>query len=946
MSTAPPTASARWLARLRDRPAIERIRRHEDSLLLVVTLLTGALVGLVVVGFIVVTERLGARLYPSDAAPWRRLVTPTIGALVSGLLLARYFPDARGSGIPQTKVALFLHEGYITFRTVFGKFLCSSISLASGIALGREGPTVHVGAGIASVVGRRLGLGPRRVQALIPIGTSAAVAAAFNTPIAGVLFTLEEILGDLHARVIGSVVISAATSWAILHLMLGDEPLFHVPAYQLVHPVELPLYAVLGVAGGLVSVAFVKLLLRLRAGFLALPPATRPWQPLVGGLTVGLLGWFVPEVLGVGYAHVGQALNGKLLFGGMALLLLLKAFATATCYASGNAGGIFGPSLFLGAMLGGTIGTLANSLFPDVTGSPGAYALVGMGAAFAGIVRAPLTSVIMIFEITRDYSIIVPVMIANLLSFFISQRLQPRPIYEALLHQDHVRLPLSRVALEGVTVAQAMRSPSRTLSAEERIAEHLELADRQDDDGPWPVVEGDRFLGMITRTGLRDAEQNGEGAATLRELVGGALVGDGALLPYVHMDEPVEVALRRMGAAGVAVLPVVSRADVRQLVGVVALADLPAAYGRSPQEGQADATQAEAIPAKRLLTAVVLGVLGLFLLGGFLTRQYYMARSERAARFSKSGLALLEQTRFSEAAEQLRAALSLTRSESDRLALGLALAGADRPAEARVYLGQVLEQDADNGPANLALARVESRAGNLEAAAAAYRRAVDGTPAAGDEAAFELAALLEKTGQARQGIGELLRLAGRSTEPATLIRVSRRLLQLGAPQEAAEILRDVLRSVPADAAAHALLGEAELASGNYRSALSAFLEAVRRDPAQESYRDRATLVERVLALDPNARGLRSADRYARTRLLLGDVLSSLEACAPEPYPPAGLALAERAREVLASKRRPRSLSEAAEANLQLAEELWSEHRAACTQPPEESLRRVFARLER
>ena len=946
MSTPPPPASARWLARLRDRPEIERVRRHEDSLLLVVTLLTGAVVGLVVVGFIVVTERLGARLYPSDAAPWRRLMTPMIGALVSGLLLARHFPDARGSGIPQTKVALFLRDGYITFRTVFGKFLCSSISLASGIALGREGPTVHVGAGVASVVGRRLGLGPRRVQALIPIGTSAAVAAAFNTPIAGVLFTLEEILGDLHARVLGSVVISAATSWAILHLMLGDEPLFHVPAYQLVHPIELPLYAVLGVAGGLVSVAFVKLLLRLRAGFLRLPPATRPWQPLAGGLAVGLLGWFVPEVLGVGYAHVGEALNGKLLLGGMALLLLLKVFATAACYASGNAGGIFGPSLFLGAMLGGTLGTVAHSLFPDVTGSPGAYALVGMGAAFAGIVRAPMTSVIMIFEITRDYSIIVPVMIANLLSFFISQRLQPRPIYEALLHQDGVRLPPSRVALEGVTVGQAMRNPSRTLPAATRVAEQRDLADRQNDDGPWPVADGDGFLGMVTRAQLREAERNGQGAAPLSVLVGSAGAHDASLVPYVHMDEPAEVALHRMGSAGVNVLPVVSRSDVRQLVGIIALADLPGAYQRRSQGRPPDEAPAEAIPVRRLLAAVLLGVLGLFLLGGFLTRQYYVARSERAARFSKAGLALLQEKRFSEAAEQLRTALSLTRSERDRLALGLALAGADRGAEARVYLDQVLERDADNGPANLAIARLENRAGNIEGAATAYRRAIEGTPPAGDDAVFELVALLQKAGQARQGIGELLRLAGRAREPATLIRISRRLLQLGAPQEAAELLRDVLRSVPGDAAGHALLGEAELASGSYRSARSAFLEAVRRDPASAAYRDRLSLIERVLALDPNARGLRSAERFARTRQLVAEVLSSLEACAPQPYPPARLDLAQRARAVLSLKRTPRSPSDAAEANLQLAEELWSEHLAACSQPPEEALRRVFARLER
>ena len=166
-------------------------------------------------------------------------------------MLARYFPQARGSGIPQTKTALFLHDGFISLRTVVGKFTMCAVTLASGMALGREGPSVQVGAGLASVLGRRLGLSKRSVEALVPIGASAALAAAFNTPIAAVLFTLEEVMGDLHAPVLGSIVLSSATSWIVLHLLLGDEPLFHVPAYQLVHPIEFLFYAVLGVAGGL-----------------------------------------------------------------------------------------------------------------------------------------------------------------------------------------------------------------------------------------------------------------------------------------------------------------------------------------------------------------------------------------------------------------------------------------------------------------------------------------------------------------------------------------------------------------------------------------------------------------------------------------------------------------------------------------------------------------------
>jgi len=371
--------------------------QHEDKILLVLTLIIGAVVGLVVVAFILVTENLGSRLYPAGGSGWRRLMVPVLGSLLAGFLLYRHFPEARGSGIPQTKAALFLRDGYISFRTVLAKFGLCSVSLASGIALGREGPSVHIGAGIASSLGRRLGLSPASIRAVLPSGASAALAAAFNTPISAVLFSLEEVMGDMHAPVLGSVVLSSATSWIVLHLILGDEPLFHVPAYQLVHPVEFVFYAVLGVIGGLLSAGFVKLLLWERKHFLRAPRSKQWFLPAAGGLTVGLLGWFFPEVLGVGYSFVGKALNGQMVITSMALLVALKIVATATCYASGNAGGVFGPSLFMGAMMGGAVGGIAHGLMPDYTGSVGAYALVGMGAAFAGIVRVPLTSVIMVF---------------------------------------------------------------------------------------------------------------------------------------------------------------------------------------------------------------------------------------------------------------------------------------------------------------------------------------------------------------------------------------------------------------------------------------------------------------------------------------------------------------------------------------------------------------------
>src|SRR5689334_8298995 len=256
----------RLLSRLKR--LLDRLRQNESQLDVVLSLLIGALVGLVVVAFILLTGRLAARMYPPGGSGWRRVIVPTVGSLVTGYLLYRYFPLARGSGIPQTKAALFIREGRISFRTVLGKFFCCSASLASGIALGREGPAVQIGAGLASVIARRLRMSRDQVRALVPVGGAAALAAAFNTPIAAVLFSLEEIMGDLHAPILGSVVLSSATAWIVLHLVLGDEPLFHVTGYQLVNPLEFAVYAVLGVVGGFGSVVFVKLLLRLRQWFL------------------------------------------------------------------------------------------------------------------------------------------------------------------------------------------------------------------------------------------------------------------------------------------------------------------------------------------------------------------------------------------------------------------------------------------------------------------------------------------------------------------------------------------------------------------------------------------------------------------------------------------------------------------------------------------------------
>jgi len=575
MSGSSHTASGSWWKT----PLLHRVaqlQQREDQVFLVLALVIGALTGLAVVAFIVLTERLGMRLYPVGGAAWRRMLFPVVGSLGIGYLLFRYFPNARGSGVPQTKAALFAHEGRITLRTVLGKFFCTSATLASGIPLGREGPSVQVGGGIASVLGRALGLRPEKVKALLPVGAAAAIAAAFNTPLAAVLFSLEEIMGDLHAPVLGSVVLASATSWMVLRLLLGNSPLFKVPQYQLVHPLEFAIYAVLGVAGGLVSVAFTKLLLGMRARFLRFPKKTLWFQPVAGGLLVGLMGLLVPQVLGVGYGYVGDALNGNMALKLMALLVVLKLITVTTSYASGNAGGIFGPALFIGAMLGGTLGTLAHHWLPAYTATPGAYALVGMGAVFAGIVRAPMTSVLMIFEMTQDYAVIVPLMIANLVSLFISSRLQRKPIYEALAVQDGIHLPTaeSRQRSDRRRVIRIMHTASESLAAEITVQEALERV-RSSGNRTWLVTDRRGVAGVINLPTLEREVQEGV-AKRLSDIVG---AHD---FPHVHTDQGLDLALELMGTNQIDILPVVSRADVHKLEGIVTLREVLDSYGVQP----------------------------------------------------------------------------------------------------------------------------------------------------------------------------------------------------------------------------------------------------------------------------------------------------------------------------------------------------------------------------
>ena len=545
-----------------DSPLLLRLRLRENHIFFALTIVIGILAGLAAVLFTLAIRGTTYLLFGVSPSHLRYILVPTGVSLVTGFLLAKFFPEARGSGVPQTEAAYHLNQGHVPARVAFGKFLTGVLCIGSGHSMGREGPSVQIGAGIASSIGKRFHLSPIRARSLIPVASAAALSAAFNTPVAAVLFALEEIIGDLNAALLGSTVVASVASVVVERSILGNNPIFHVPQYHLVDPAELIAYTVLGLVGGAVSLAFCKGTLWLRGCFLRMPERTRIYQPAMGGLIIGIILIFFPQVLGVGYEFADQAVNGGLLLKSLLLLCAAKLVATVVSYASGNAGGIFAPSLYLGAMAGGAIGVLVHRYAPFPTGDPGAYALVGMGTLFAGIIRAPMTSVFMIFELTQDYQVLVPLMIANMISYLISRQYQPIPLYRALLQQDHVHLPEGGARLPTGTwrARDIMTSQFKLLPPAALVEDAARVAS---DDGAkcFLVGENGLYSGLVTRDRIEQALQSGKAATPISILV----IKDPV---HVHPDHPLEVVLERLGKSP-GILPVVSRSEVRHVEGVI-----------------------------------------------------------------------------------------------------------------------------------------------------------------------------------------------------------------------------------------------------------------------------------------------------------------------------------------------------------------------------------------
>jgi CIC family chloride channel protein len=565
-----------------------RFAPTEAQRLFFLTIMIGIVCGLAAVAFHVsITLASHVLIDQAMSAPGRTwigwtLATPTLGALACGVLLQYVVPNARGSGIPQIKVAFAVRGGRLRLRDSVGKFLLGALQLGSGSSLGREGPTVQICAGVASFLGRLTGVSPKALRRLIPVGAAAGIAAAFNAPIAAVTFTIEEVVGNLDQAVLSGVIVAAALSAVIERSVLGEHPIFSLPQqYGLLHASSLLIYALLGVAAAIVSVIFTDSLLGVRLAFRRsrLPPWARP---AAGGLVTGALAvvaWWklaAHGVTGGGYDTLSSALSGNVGVEVMLVLCAMKVIATVFSYGSGGAGGIFAPALFIGGMLGGVIGQLDGTLL-NHTGEPiGAFALVGMGAVFAGIIRAPMTSVLIIIEMTSGYSLILPLMIANMTAYVLARHWRPTPIYEALLEQDGIRLGGSQVSEEvrSLRLAQFAKEDAQVHTFRMNARAQEIVAGREPSTQlVYPVLdEAGKIAGIITPDEIAILSSEPD----LLPLVNAADL----MRPTVSVDleDDLGFALQTMISSGLSQLPITDAHG--RCVGFVTEADIAQAYQR------------------------------------------------------------------------------------------------------------------------------------------------------------------------------------------------------------------------------------------------------------------------------------------------------------------------------------------------------------------------------
>jgi CIC family chloride channel protein len=510
--------------------------------------------------------------------PWYfRIGVPALGGLVVGPIVYFLAREAKGHGVPEVMEAVALKYGIIRKRIVFIKALVSAICIGTGGSVGREGPIVQIGSAVGSTLGQMFKVSENRMKTLVGCGAAAGIAATFNAPIAGSMFALEIIMGEFGVATFSPVIISAVTATAVSRHFLGDFPAFVVPAYQLVSALEFPLYGIMGLFCASVGVAFTILLYHGEDLFdyLQFPDYLKP---ALGGLILGAMGLLFPQILGIGYGAINLALMQELSWWFMSLLVIGKILATSITIGSGGSGGIFAPSLFIGSMAGGFFGGVVHHLFPTVTASPGAYSIVGMGAVVAATTHGPLSAILILFEMTGDYKIILPLMITCIISRLMAGRLLKESIYTFKLIRRGVDIRSGKEVnvLKSISVKGVMNQEVETMLDSLSLREFAEKISKTKYNS-FPVVnDKGNLTGVLSFLDYNTAVFNKD----LQDLV---VVKDLATLDVatVSIDDNIYNALGKITSKDFSILPVVAPDDHSQLLGVLTRKDILDAYDRT-----------------------------------------------------------------------------------------------------------------------------------------------------------------------------------------------------------------------------------------------------------------------------------------------------------------------------------------------------------------------------
>ncbi len=546
----------------------------EERTYFILTILTGVIAGVVAVALNKSVHVLTDFFNSDQPFTLRTTLLAGTAIFISGWLTTRKFPSTAGSGIPGVRVALAVYHGKISIGSTIAKFFTTILSLSSGFSLGREGPTVAIASGFGSALGSYFHLSKNKVKALVAVGASGGIAAAFNTPISAVVFTLEEIIGDLNAKMLGSIIISSVVASVTAILLTGDTHPFVELNYKLNSVSELIFYLFIGISAALVGPLWVKSVLAVRKYNLRLLFGHKLTNIMLTFLIIAVISHLNPKVLGSGHHTIREALLSLILDWRVLLgIFSLKFIATALSYGSNVSGGLFMPTLLMGATLGSLVGALGENLFPELVTNSGAFAIVGMGAYFAAVIRAPMTSVLIVFELTRDYNIILPLMIANGTAYLISLHIQKGSVYEMISEQDGIHLPSheDNEVLETLHIEDAMITDVYTLEASLTIQKASELIEDKKYSG-FPVVKKGELVGMVSSNDILACVTKGD---LDREIF---VISERKVIT-VYPDQSLLVAFHKLRRFHVSRLPVVSRVNRRKVLGIITAENIASKFG-------------------------------------------------------------------------------------------------------------------------------------------------------------------------------------------------------------------------------------------------------------------------------------------------------------------------------------------------------------------------------